>query len=87
MSKIVMYKTAYCGYCTAALRFLTEVKKQQVEVIDLTHKPKERMELIKTTGRRTVPQIFIGDFHVGGYDDLRRLDNQGELDHLLDALK
>jgi len=78
-----VYKTMTCGYCTAAVRFLRRRKGLEVEVIDLTFEPEARRELARTTGQRTVPQIFIGEHHVGGYDDLRSLDQRGELDPLL----
>ena len=69
---------------TNFIRFLTEVKGVEVEIIDMTGDFEARMELVRRTGRRTVPQIFIGDTHVGGYDDLRALDFQGGLDPLLE---
>jgi len=84
MPKIVLYKSGFCPYCTAASRFLREVKKVQVDEIDLTGDDEGRMELMRRAGgRRTVPQIWIGDTHVGGYDDLRSLDARGGLDPLL----
>lgn len=85
--KIILYKRIPCGYCSAALRFLTEVKSQEVEVIDLTMNREGSLALMKKTGRRTVPQIFIGDHYIGGYDDLRALDRKGELDLLLKEMK
>ena len=83
MAKVVLYKSQFCGYCGAALRFLMEVKNQQVEVIDLTGRHEERMALVQKTGHRTVPQIFINDQFIGGYDEMRALDRTGELDELL----
>mgnify|MGYP001242643088 CR=1 FL=1 len=85
MPKVVVYTAVPCGYCRAAIRFLREVKKVEVEVIDLTGSHGERMALVQRTGRRTVPQIFIGEHHVGGYDDLRALDADGELDEWLEG--
>lgn len=83
MPTVRMYKAVPCPYCTAALRFLREVKGVPVEEIDLTEDPEGRMELVRRTGRRTVPQIYVGEVHVGGYDDLRALDAAGGLDPLL----
>jgi len=81
--KIVVYSSANCGYCRAAVRFLEQVKGQQVEVLDLTGDWAARQALIEKTGHRTVPQIFIGETFVGGYDELRTLDSAGKLDVLL----
>lgn len=79
---IVIYETALCGFCRAAKRLLD---KKQVEYrtirVDLDADQKEKM--MELSGRRTVPQIFIGDHHVGGFDDLAELDSTGELDGLL----
>ena len=83
MSKVRVYKAIPCSFCRAAIRFLQEVKGVEVEVIDLTGNHEARMEIVRRTGRRTVPQIYIGDKHIGGYDDLRALDAKGELDPLL----
>ena len=81
--EVVMYSTAWCGYCQRA-RNLFERKGVAVREIKIDEDPKERdVMLSKTGGRRTVPQIFIGDRHVGGYDDLAALDRAGELDKLL----
>jgi glutaredoxin 3 len=81
--KIIIYRTRTCPYCVAAARYFTEVKGQVVEEIDLTFDPDGRAELVARTGQRTVPQIFVGDTHVGGYDDVRALDARGGLDPLL----
>ncbi|MEC7947452.1 MAG: glutaredoxin 3 [Myxococcota bacterium] len=83
MPKVRMFKAIPCPYCSAAYRFLTEVKGVEVEEIDLTGDRKARIELMQRTGQRTVPQIFVGDVHVGGYDQMRALDRQGGLDPLL----
>jgi glutaredoxin 3 len=81
--EIVMYSTAWCGYCQRA-RSLLERKGVSVREIKIDEDPKERdVMLSRSGGRRTVPQIFIGDRHVGGYDDLAALDRAGELDKLL----
>ena len=81
--EVVMYSTAYCGYCQRA-RNLFERKGAAVREIKIDEDPNERdIMLKKSGGRRTVPQIFIGERHVGGYDDLAALDRTGELDKLL----
>lgn len=79
---IVMYATAACPYCVAARRLLhsKDVRWTEVAVDRQTDK---RAEMMQRSGRHTVPQIFIGDRHIGGYDDLSLLDRQGELDSLL----
>ena len=82
--KIVVYIAKPCGFCTAAIRYLQEVKQlSEIEVIDLTGRFAERRALVEVSGQRTVPQIFIYGEHVGGYDDLRAKDNRGEIDMLL----
>ena len=85
--KIVVYSSANCGYCTMATRFLESVKGQTIEVVDLTGDWAARKELVAKTGHRTVPQIFIGETFVGGYDELRALDAAGKLDVLLGQVK
>jgi glutaredoxin 3 len=82
VAKIVMYATQWCGYCSAARQLLTR-KGQRWDEIDVDSEPDRRAEMVQRSGRRTVPQIWIGDRHVGGYDDLARLDASGELDALL----
>lgn len=80
---IVMYSTNFCGYCQRA-RNLFERKGATVREIKIDEDAGERDVMLKRTGgRRTVPQIFIGERHVGGYDDLAALDRAGELDGLL----
>ena len=80
---VVMYSTAYCGYCVRA-RNLLERKGIAVQEIKVDENVRDREEMMKKSGgRRTVPQIFIGERHVGGYDDLAALDAAGELDLLL----
>ena len=82
-TEIVMYSTAWCGYCQRA-RSLLERKGAQVREIKIDEDPHERdVMLQRTGGRRTVPQIFIGERHIGGYDDLAGLERAGELDKLL----
>lgn len=86
MAKVVLYKAIPCGYCSAAIRFLKEVKEQkEIEIIDLTGKFKERRELAQKTGQRTIPQIYINDVYVGGYDDMMLLERTGKLDSLLEG--
>jgi len=82
MPAIVMYTKNVCPYCTMAKRLLTEKGVTWTE-INIEQEPGRREEMIQRTGRRTVPQIFIGDRHVGGFDDLAALDARGELDPLL----
>jgi glutaredoxin 3 len=82
MSKVQIYTTGWCPYCGAA-KSLLEKKGVAFEEIDATPDA-ARMEMIQRAhGRRTVPQIFIGDVHVGGYDDLAALERRGQLDPLL----
>ena len=84
--RILVYKTQRCGYCNAAIRYLTEKKGFEVDVIDLTGDFQARADLVKASGQRTVPQIWVGQTHVGGFDDLRAMDMAGRLDPLLDAV-
>ena len=79
---IVMYSTSWCPYCARA-RALLQHKGVQFEDIDIEAQPQRRQEMQDRSGRRTVPQIFIGNHHVGGCDDLHALDARGELDPLL----
>ncbi len=79
---IVMYSRAACPFCVAA-RNLLESKGETWTEVSLDAEPDKRAEMISRTGRRTVPQIFIGDTHVGGFDDLDALEQAGELDGLL----
>ena len=83
MANIVMYTTAYCPYCTNAERLLNHKGVVEINKIRIDTEPELREEMMVKTGRRTVPQIFIDDLHVGGFDDLRALDLAGELDALL----
>jgi glutaredoxin 3 len=82
MVKVVIYTTNYCPYCFGA-KALLRSKNVEFEEIDVTDDPARRGEMERLSGRRTVPQIFIDDHPVGGYDDARRLDATGELDRLL----
>lgn len=81
--EVIMYSTAFCGYCQRA-RGLLERKGVAFREIKVDEDARERDVMLKRSGgRRTVPQIFIGERHVGGYDDLAALDRSGELDKLL----
>lgn len=79
---IVMYCRAACPFCVAA-RHLFKSKNVRWTEVSLDAEPDKRAEMIERTGRRTVPQIFIGDHHVGGFDDLNALEQEGRLDRLL----
>jgi glutaredoxin 3 len=83
MPKVVMYTIDWCGYCDAARRLLSS-KNVPFEEINLTGKSAEREDLVEMAGgRTTVPQIFIGDTHVGGCDELYALERAGRLDPML----
>lgn len=83
MNKVRMYSTAICPYCNMAERLLQSRGVTDLEKIRVDLNPALREEMIAATRRRTVPQIFIGDTHVGGYDDLAALDRAGKLGALL----
>ncbi|WP_087689940.1 MULTISPECIES: glutaredoxin 3 [unclassified Pandoraea] len=85
MPKIVMYSTQVCPYCQMAERLLRQRGVQEIEKILIDKDPARREEMMTRTGRRTVPQIYIDDRHVGGYDDLSALDRAGGLAPLLQA--
>jgi glutaredoxin 3 len=80
---VTMYTASYCGYCVRAERLLDAKGVTNVTRIRVDEEPAERIEMMKRTGRRTIPQIYIGDFHVGGYDELAALDRAGRLARLL----
>lgn len=84
MPKITIYTTPYCPYCHAA-KALLQKKGKAFEEIDVSDPARRQAMAAKAQGRRTVPQIFIGDRHVGGCDDLYALDDRGGLDPLLAA--
>lgn len=86
MQAVKMYTTAGCPFCVQAKRILMSKGVAQIEEIRIDALPQERMKMMELTGRRTVPQIFIGSFHVGGCDDLVALDSRGELMPLLSAV-
>ena len=79
-----MYSTEYCPFCQMAERLL-KAKGAAVERIRVDLEPERRAEMMTRTGRRTVPQIYIGEFHVGGYEDLAALERAGRLEPLLGA--
>lgn len=83
MQPVKMYTTAVCPYCIRAKQLLKARGVEQIDEIRIDMQPAERMKMMEITGRRTVPQIFIGDTHVGGCDDLVDLDSQGGLLPLL----
>lgn len=85
MSKVLMYSTAVCPYCVRAEQLLTRKGVTDLDKVRVDLQPERREEMMQKTGRRTVPQIFIGDTHVGGCDDLYELERQGKLDSLLAA--
>jgi glutaredoxin 3 len=80
-----MYTTAVCPYCVRAKQILKAKGVDHIEEVRVDVNPEERARMMEITGRRTVPQIFIGDTHVGGCDDLMALDSQGGLLPLLQA--
>ncbi|MDP1980084.1 glutaredoxin 3 [Undibacterium sp.] len=84
---VVMYTTAVCPYCTMAERLLKSKGVDDIEKIRVDLEPGVREAMMKKTGRRTVPQIYIGDTHVGGFDDISALDRAGKLDPLLNPLE
>lgn len=83
MPNITMYTTAVCPYCMNAERLLISKGVSAINKIRIDLQPEKRDEMMQKTGRRTVPQIYIDDLHVGGFDDLRALDLAGGLDPLL----
>jgi glutaredoxin 3 len=82
---ITMYATAVCPYCIQAERLLASKGIRDITKIRIDTDPARREEMMTRTGRRTVPQIYIGDHHVGGYDDLAALERSGKLAKLLDG--
>jgi len=83
MPNVVMYSTRVCPYCVMAEKLLQKKGVQNLQKILIDVDPSKREEMMTRTGRRTVPQIYIGERHIGGYDDLAALDRAGELDPLL----
>ena len=83
MAQVRIYTTTSCGYCVRAKELMNR-KNIAFEEIDVTHDTEERKRLVEAAGgQRTVPQIFIGDTHVGGYTDLAQLDREGRLDAMV----
>jgi glutaredoxin 3 len=80
-----MYSTQVCPYCQMAERLLKSRGVEHIEKILIDREPAKRQEMMERTGRRTVPQIYIGETHVGGFDDLSALDRAGGLVPLLQA--
>lgn len=81
-SHVIVFSSPFCGYCAAAKRLLMNKNADFIE-INILSSPERRQEMIELSGRRSVPQIFVGGKHVGGYTDLSALDASGELDTLL----
>ena len=85
MARVVMYATGVCPFCQMAERLLRAKGVAEIEKVRIDLDPARRDEMMARTGRRTVPQIYIGETHVGGFDDLSALDRAGGLDPLLAA--
>jgi glutaredoxin 3 len=85
MARVLMYTSGFCPYCSQAERLLTSKGVTDIEKVRIDIDPGRRSEMMERTGRRTVPQIYIGDYHVGGCDDLHALDREGKLVPLLQA--
>lgn len=85
MATVTMYSTAVCPYCVRAEMLLKQRGVTDIQKIRIDQDPDQRALMMERTGRRTVPQIYIGQTHVGGYDDLAALDRAGKLTALLDA--
>lgn len=84
MNQVTIYTTQHCPYCVSAKRLLAHKGVSAVE-IDIEASPNHLAEMLLRSRRRTVPQVFVGSVHVGGFDDLKRLDQKGELEVLLSA--
>lgn len=82
-ARVVMYSTGVCPYCVMAERLLKAKGVDTIEKVRIDLEPEQRALMMEKTGRRTVPQIYIGETYVGGFDDLSALDRQGKLDGLL----
>ncbi len=85
MATVTMYSTAVCPYCVRAEMLLKQRGVTDIQKIRIDQDPDQRALMMERTKRRTVPQIYIGETHVGGYDELAALDRAGELTALLDA--
>ena len=86
-ARVVMYLTATCPFCQAAERLLARKGVSEIERVRVDLDPARRAEMMQKSGQRTVPQIWIGERHVGGSDELYALERAGELDQLLEAAK
>jgi glutaredoxin 3 len=86
MQSVLMYTTAVCPYCVRAKQLLRERGVERIDEVRVDLNPDARVRMMEQTGRRTVPQIFIGETHVGGCDDLMALDRQGGLSPLLNGV-
>lgn len=82
-AQVLMYSTGVCPYCLMAERLLKSKGVDNIEKVRIDLDPAKRDEMMQKTQRRTVPQIYIGDTHVGGFDDLSKLDREGKLEPLL----
>jgi glutaredoxin 3 len=80
---VLMYSTGVCPYCLMAERLLKAKGVEEIEKVRIDLDPEQRAQMMQKTGRRTVPQIYIGNTHVGGFDDLSALERAGKLDPLL----
>jgi len=83
MAKVLMYSTGTCPFCVMAERLLRARGVEDIEKIRVDLEPQRRVEMMEKTGRRTVPQIYIGSAYIGGFDDLSALDHAGKLRGLL----
>jgi glutaredoxin 3 len=84
-AQVIMYTTAVCPYCIRAERLLESKGIKNIDKIRVDLDPEQRQVMMQKTGRRTVPQIYVGETHVGGFDDLYALDQAGRLDPLLNG--
>jgi glutaredoxin 3 len=83
MAKVMMYSTGVCPYCIMAEKLLRSKGVAEIEKVRIDLDPARREEMMQKTGRRTVPQIYIGETYIGGFDDLSALENAGGLDAML----
>lgn len=84
-ARVMMYTTGVCPYCMMAERLLKSKGIDDIEKVRIDLDPQQRESMMQKTGRRTVPQIYIGDTHVGGFDDLSALDRAGKLEPMLNG--
>ncbi len=85
MAKVLMYSTAVCPFCVRAEQLLKRKGVTEIEKVRVDLEPEQRMAMMERTGRRTVPQIYIGETYVGGCEELFKLDHEGKLEPLLAA--